>query len=359
MQQASSVQKRVVCGPSLENSGSTSSRLRTLTASSSRRVVALVVAQRVEMLQSALFGRAKVVDDGSGGDRGGMVMRQPHAVQRVHAQLLAKQGKGIVLGEGPLFDLGARAGDVEGRGLFGSFGRGIPQHALANALRGATKPGAAASVQHFRRPHARQLVQRQRPGVAAGELGGAELAGGEVERGNAYRGGRAGAVRRDAGEPLALAGVERRIDRRAGREDARHLAADDGLRGLGVLHLLAQRHAVALAQQALQVGAGGVVGDAAHGHGLGLVARGEGELQLPGGDHRVLVEELVEVAEAEEQQSVGVRILGGAILPHDRGEVALAGCSDSFRGQVHAFKSECPEYRTRLAKSSTAPRLAE
>ena len=156
---------------------------------------------------------------------------------------------------------------------------------------------------------------------------------------------------RDAGEPLALAGVERCVDRCARREHARDLAANDGLGGLGVLHLLAQRDAIALAQQALQVGAGGVVGNPAHGHGLRLVARGEGELQLARGDQRVLVEELVEVAEAEEEQRVGVRVLGGAVLPHDRGKVALSGGCGSFSGQGHARVSE----RQNIADAGSRP----
>lgn len=60
-------------------------------------------------------------------------------------------------------------------------------------------------------------------------------------------------------------------------------------------------------------------GDAAHGDGFGFVARGEGELEFAGGDDGVVVEELVEVAEAEEDEGVGVCVLGGTVLPHHRG----------------------------------------
>ncbi len=294
------------------------------------------------MRERALLGRAKVVHDSPGRNRSRMMIFQPHAIQRVHAQLLAKQGKGIVLGEGPVFNLGARARDVQLRGLFFRFANSFLQHALANTLRGGTEPCTAASEQDFGGTHAGQLVQRQRPRRGPGELSGAELAGGEIKRRGPHGRSRAVAGSRDAREPLAFARVERGVDRCPRGEDARDLAADDGLRGLGILHLLAQRDAIALAQQALQVGAGGVVGDPAHGYGFGLVARGEGELQLARGDQRVLVEELVEVAEAEEQQRVGMRVLGGAILPHDWREVAFRGRGEVFGGKVHALVSETP-----------------
>ena len=70
------------------------------------------------MREGTLLGRAQVVDDSTGGNGGGMVVSQAHAVEGVHAELLAEQGKGVVLGEGPVFDLRAGAGYVELLGLF-------------------------------------------------------------------------------------------------------------------------------------------------------------------------------------------------------------------------------------------------
>ena len=61
-----------------------------------------------------------------------------------------------------------------------------------------------------------------------------------------------------------------------------------------------------------------MVGNSAHGDGdaIHLLARGEGDLELAGGGDRVIEEELVEVADAEEQQRGGVLFLDGGVLPH-------------------------------------------
>src|SRR5262245_37625844 len=63
-----------------------------------------------------------------------------------------------------------------------------------------------------------------------------------------------------------------------------------------------------------------MVGYPAHGHGhaLFLVARRERDLKFPGRQHRILEEELVEVAQAKKQQGFGVLPLDGRILPHER-----------------------------------------
>ena len=102
------------------------------------------------------------------------------------------------------------------------------------------------------------------------------------------------------------------------------------LRGLRVLHLVAHRDLEALAQQTLQVAAGGVVRHAAHGHGLRFVARGERQLQLARGDDGVLVEELVEVAHAEEEQGVGMSFLGRAKYWRMAGVASAMRCERSL-----------------------------
>ena len=68
-------------------------------------------------------------------------------------------------------------------------------------------------------------------------------------------------------------------------------------------------------------------GHAAHGHGPLLIARGEGDLQFSGCGAGVLEEELVEVAQAEEEQRVRVLLLGQGVLAHQRG---LCGIEVSF-----------------------------
>jgi|GEM_PF-4387121 len=104
-------------------------------------VAALVVAEGVEVVECALLGGAEVVDDGSGGDGGGGVVGEAHAVEGVDAELLAKEREGIVLSEGPVFDFGAGTGDVELGWLF--FFCDVAEDALADALGGGAEACAA------------------------------------------------------------------------------------------------------------------------------------------------------------------------------------------------------------------------
>ena len=88
----------------------------------------------------------------------------------------------------------------------------------------------------------------------------------------------------------------------------------------GVLGLFADGHLVALGDEPGNVAVAGVVGHAAHGGalllGLGAVPGGEGKVQLLGGKLRVLVEHLVEVPQAEEQDGVFILFLDLQVLPH-------------------------------------------
>ena len=188
--------------------------------------------------------------------------------------------------------------------------------------------GVSRGEEQLGRLLASQFIEAERGGGFAGELGGAEFAGGEIEQGEAGARLLASALRGrvvDGGEVVVALGALRGIERGAGREDAGDFAADDLLGELGVLHLLADGDAVALMQQAGDVGFDGVVGNAAHGHLAFAVARGEGDLQLAGGGFGVVVKELVEVAHAEEEQGVRMLRLGGEILPHERGLDRLGG----------------------------------
>ena len=115
---------------------------------------------------------------------------------------------------------------------------------------------------------------------------------------------------------------------RAGSDDAHDLAAHQLLAGAGLFHLVADGDLEAGAQQPRDVGLRGVKGDAAHGHGLAsfAIARGQGDLQFARGHNGVFVEELVEVAEAEQEQRVRVALLDRLVLPHQwRGGFDHAG----------------------------------
>src|SRR6185437_1326884 len=64
-----------------------------------------------------------------------------------------------------------------------------------------------------------------------------------------------------------------------------------------------------------------MIGNPAHGNGHALlfVAGSQGDLQLAGGQHRVVKKHLVEIAQAEKQQRRGMIFLDRGVLPHQRG----------------------------------------
>ena len=118
---------------------------------------------------------------------------------------------------------------------------------------------------------------------------------------------------------IVLGLIEVVVEGGSGGQDAGYFTTDDFFGEFGVLHLFADGDAEAFAQEALQVTVGGVIGNAAHGNGAFAVAGGEGDLELAGGGFGVVEEELVEVAEAKEEQGVGVLAFGGQVLTHERG----------------------------------------
>ncbi len=109
-----------------------------------------------------------------------------------------------------------------------------------------------------------------------------------------------------------------RVHGGAGSDDARDLALDQLGGGAGDLHLIADGHAIALLDQARNVVFGGMIGHPAHRNGLALflVARGESDFELAGGDDGVLIEQLIEIAESEQQERVGHLLLDAVILAH-------------------------------------------
>ena len=132
----------------------------------------------------------------------------------------------------------------------------------------------------------------------------------------------------DRDEVVVLARVELLgVGDEPGRDDANDLARDDPLDLGGIGHLLAERDLVAEGEELGDVAVRRVVRDAAHRVlvGIALVAAGERDRERPGGDDRILAEELVEIAEAKEEQRIGVARLGFLVLPHHRRELFLGG----------------------------------
>ena len=196
------------------------------------------------------------------------------------------------------------------------------------------------------------LARRQAHDLA-GEVGRRhlahlELAGRDVERGQRDHVGLAaaglGAVEH-GGQIVARLGVEQAVlGQRAGRDEAHHVAAHHrlgaALPGLRrVLQLLAHGDAEALPDQPLQVFVGAVDRHAAHGDVLAqvLAALGQHDAERLRRGHRVLEEQLVEIAHAVEQQAVRIGRLDLQELRH-RGRDArrrdrrAGGAGRLFRG---------------------------
>ena len=122
------------------------------------------------------------------------------------------------------------------------------------------------------------------------------------------------------------AGVEQAfLGERAWGDEADHVAPHHGLRTAlprlrRVLDLLADRDAVALRDQALEIFVGRMDRHAAHGNVLAemLAALGERDAERARGDRGVLEEQLVEIAHAVEQETIGVGRFDLEILRHHR-----------------------------------------
>ncbi len=242
----------------------------------------------------------------------------------------AQVGQRVALGLAHVGHRGARG--LEPRGE-----RGHPEAVEARApevglehLAGRARPEGAPVHSRHRHPgrypagHPRLIraLGQQDLGGAAQERGlqqglararllpDPEVAGRDVDQRDAHRGG--GRVR---GKQKVVAGPveELGVGDRTGGDHPHHVAPHD-LAALGrLLELLAHRDLLPGADEARDVGVGRVVGHARHGD---VLPRGEGELQQPGRHVGVVVEQLVEVAQAEQQQVVREAALQLPVLPH-------------------------------------------
>ena len=155
-----------------------------------------------------------------------------------------------------------------------------------------------------------------------GEQGGFALHLGrlEITRGQIHRGQPEDLSARINGrqEIISIRREQPLVEMGAGAENLRDLALDD-LAGAGLLQLLANRHLAAGLEQARDVAAGGVEGDAAHGC---LAAFGQGDIEQLRASPGVLEEHLVKIAQAEQQQRFGRQFaFDAAVLRHHGGQL--------------------------------------
>ena len=257
-----------------------------------------------DVAEVALLGLADVAQGGPGGGRGAGEALAPEGLERRDPEV------GQQLAAGPLgLERAVLDGSARDRTL------------RLHRVREPRRQVRLAPGQDLARAGRPDLVPQAVEAGGAVPLRREELARGGLQPGDAegvgpgLEGHHVGRLGRSEGGGLEL---------RAGRDDPDDLALDDALGRARVLHLLAQGHAEALADEAGDVGGGRVVGHPAHRDGVAVAvlgARGEGDLEGLGGHHRVLEEQLVEVAHPEEEERFRVLRLHPVVLLH-------GGCLD-------------------------------
>ncbi len=265
-----------------------------------------------------LLGVAQVLDQRAGGADRGVVAFEPEAEQALRLQLGEQRTPCGLAVERPRLDRGDRCRKPQG-------------------LDHRRRVGEIRRRDDFARPQHRQLVEERLPRIGSRVFGGRELAGRQIQQRGAVA--RTWRDRCDGHQERRLARVEvAGIGQRAGRDHAHHFTADDSLGLLGILHLLADGDAKALAHQPRHVGIAGVMRHAAHRDGAAagvLRARRQRELEGARRGERVLVEHLVEIAHPEEQDRVAILTLGFEELPHGR---RRAGGSEGSRRHGRAVE---------------------
>ena len=173
--------------------------------------------------------------------------------------------------------------------------------------------GRIVTVGHekFARLQAGELIGELRGRVDFGE---AELAGAEIEPGKSV----GFFARADGGEVIVAVFFESEIIEGAGAEDAGDLASDEFARG-DVADLVADGDAFTGFNEFRDVGAGAVVGDAAHGD---VAAFGQGDIEEGRRFAGVVEKHFVKVAEAEEEEGVGGKLAADVlVLAHHGSEL--------------------------------------
>ena len=184
---------------------------------------------------------------------------------------------------------------------------GRPRHAPRRRVR-VNARSVRLRENDLRRRKAREFLRDR----SRRQLRDGELPGGDVRERDA----RLRAARRDGREVVVRARLQHpRLDHRAGRHHPRDLPPDDAL-AVGLRDLLRDGDAMPLADEFRQIAVERVIGNARERNDLALphIALRQHDLQVAGGEAGVLVEHLVEVAEAVEEQRVGMTRLDLQVL---------------------------------------------
>ena len=247
------------------------------------------------MTEGLALRRAQIRERRRCGPEARREVRDPERCERLHAKV------GAEVGGGP-----------PGReGLWIAEGQGGPGRLQA---REKGRVGARRVGQHDlgRTPQERR---RQDLGSLPGVLTGPELTGRDIDERHARRvaasGHRQEKVVRGAFE------VDR-VRERARGDDPDDVASQELLLPARRLELLTHGDLLARVHEAGDVAIGGVVGDARHRRAL---SRRQGDLEEAGRELGILEKGLVEIAQTEQQDVVGIAPLQVAVLPHHRREV--------------------------------------
>jgi hypothetical protein len=250
-----------------------------------------------EVLRVTAEASRDVVEQRAGGGGAEGEIRATEAVEGLDAEMVAEEvgGLGEIESESVVRCRGDR--EVEGRGIF------------------------AVGHEDFAGGKAGELVGKLRGG---GDFRETEFAGAEVEPGEAvglFSG-------EDGGEVVVAVFLESEIVEGAGAEDAGDFAADEFARG-DVADLVADGDAFTGFNEFRDVGAGAVVGDAAHGD---VAAFGQGDIEEGRRFAGVVEKHFVKVAKAEEEKGVGGKLAADVLVLADHGGELRGGHGMGFIG---------------------------
>ena len=255
-------------------------------------------------------------------------VRRPAALRVVHvADQAARRGYPKVQFRA------AEAAQIVGLKLLAQRAHGLVEVELPGRLRagagalGKRRLGQRFVIQQLGRSEAFQLAEQ---GFVAGHFHNPKAPAGQVQVGDAEAALLTGDRHQQSLVPLFQ---KRFIAERSRGDDAHHLAFHGAFGGGRIADLFGNRHRQARANEAGEIGFGGVIGHAGHGNvgAGGFAAGGEGNIEQLRGALGVLVEQLVEIAHAIEEQLVGVVALDAQILAHHGAVLAqIAGQSSGW-----------------------------